>query len=575
MTLQNKHLPAAKRLRKVSNKTITPSDIIRADENTLFSGKSFYGTILFADIVMCSEISNNSSIEDYAYIIHQFHCCAGTVYDLLNLDKKNSTAAGVEIAMQGDEACLKLHTQELDEGFEANVCNDVRNAILYGTAIKILWRFTDYNRQRMKQGLFPRDVAVGINQGPVFLYDNKNFNGRASVPQTSVGYAINLAKRIETESRTGEYTKIYVSNTVKYWTEKQNLGLAYRQRDARSLKGISETTALYEISEIGHQLYSWLEGIVARIRLDRKEWATFERIGEMNPHDFWTKLIVDVKKNKERNEAWVNPVSKFDKPAKKVEVTTLFSNAYQEYIAGNYLTATKILGLVIKNNPKLAEAYFNRGNAYMRMKEYERAIEDYTQVLELEDKNVSAYTNRGNARFLMNKYDEAIQDYDHALVLSPGNAAAYTNRGNAYCKLQQYSIAVENYRKAIELEPKDEVAYENLVETLLMTMRFDDAMAVCIPAKDDTNSSMRAKLLAVYVEFLYKIVKHLPYESQVECITEKVGLSDTVSLVGLDFNAIESIVLLKNAGAEPMRVLKLVHLLVSRKIAVEKFISLT
>ena len=43
-----------------------------------------------------------------------------------------------------------------------------------------------------------------------------------------------------------------------------------------------------------------------------------------------------------------------------------------------------------------------------------------------------SYTNRGNAYFRRGEYDRAIQDYDRALELNPHLGLPYTNRGVAY-----------------------------------------------------------------------------------------------------------------------------------------------
>ena len=45
--------------------------------------------------------------------------------------------------------------------------------------------------------------------------------------------------------------------------------------------------------------------------------------------------------------------------------------------------------------PQLFEAFNNRGLVCAHRKEYERAIADFTEAINLDPKNASAYTNRG------------------------------------------------------------------------------------------------------------------------------------------------------------------------------------
>ena len=44
-----------------------------------------------------------------------------------------------------------------------------------------------------------------------------------------------------------------------------------------------------------------------------------------------------------------------------------------------------------------AEAYYNRGIAYGDKGEYDKAIEDYSKAIELNPEYAEAYNNRGNA----------------------------------------------------------------------------------------------------------------------------------------------------------------------------------
>jgi tetratricopeptide (TPR) repeat protein len=59
-------------------------------------------------------------------------------------------------------------------------------------------------------------------------------------------------------------------------------------------------------------------------------------------------------------------------------------------------------------DPKFADAYANRGIGYANMKDYDRAITDYSKAIELDPKYVWAYNHRGFA--YVNK-----QDYDCAM----------------------------------------------------------------------------------------------------------------------------------------------------------------
>ena len=48
---------------------------------------------------------------------------------------------------------------------------------------------------------------------------------------------------------------------------------------------------------------------------------------------------------------------------------------------------------VIKANPKLAEAYFNRGNAHFDLGQNQQAVRDYSEAIRLNPKDAEAYFN--------------------------------------------------------------------------------------------------------------------------------------------------------------------------------------
>ncbi len=106
-------------------------------------------------------------------------------------------------------------------------------------------------------------------------------------------------------------------------------------------------------------------------------------------------------------------------------------------------------------------AYANRGNAYEKKGEYDRAIADYDQALRLDPKHANAYNGRGDAYNTKGEYDRAIADYDQALRLNPKDALAYIRRGNAYDNKGQYDRAIADLDQAIRFNPKDADAYYN------------------------------------------------------------------------------------------------------------------
>ncbi|HIA19543.1 MAG TPA: tetratricopeptide repeat protein, partial [Planctomycetaceae bacterium] len=107
----------------------------------------------------------------------------------------------------------------------------------------------------------------------------------------------------------------------------------------------------------------------------------------------------------------------------------------------------------IRINPDYALAYYNRGHAYGEKKEYDKAIADYSDAIRINPDYAAAYNNRGSAYYKVGDVDKAIADYTEAIRINPDYAAAYVNRGIAYRNVGKVSRSIADYTKAIRLDP--------------------------------------------------------------------------------------------------------------------------
>ena len=97
-------------------------------------------------------------------------------------------------------------------------------------------------------------------------------------------------------------------------------------------------------------------------------------------------------------------------------------------------------------------------------KNYDKAIRCHAEIIRITD-NVKSralvFYSRRNTYAKKSNYEKAIADYNQAIELEPDLAKAYTNRGNLFSKLEQYDKAEADYNQAIELEPDYVNAYHN------------------------------------------------------------------------------------------------------------------
>jgi len=88
----------------------------------------------------------------------------------------------------------------------------------------------------------------------------------------------------------------------------------------------------------------------------------------------------------------------------------------------------------------------------------------------------------GEAAFSRRDFDEAIKNYSQAVELEPKNYAAVLFIGNAFHKKNDFAKAGEWYEKAIQLEPNIETAYRYYAEMLAKENDMAKARAMLIHA---------------------------------------------------------------------------------------------
>lgn len=97
-------------------------------------------------------------------------------------------------------------------------------------------------------------------------------------------------------------------------------------------------------------------------------------------------------------------------------------------------------------------------------KDYEKAVNDLISAQVKEPESSDIYYNLGNTYYRMNQYDAAIKSYSGALEHSDekNKGRIHYNLGNSKFKKGDYKAAIEDYEKSLKYNPEDINAKENL-----------------------------------------------------------------------------------------------------------------
>jgi tetratricopeptide (TPR) repeat protein len=108
----------------------------------------------------------------------------------------------------------------------------------------------------------------------------------------------------------------------------------------------------------------------------------------------------------------------------------------------------------VKNYKNLIDAYYNRGCVYLELCEYDKAVEDFDKVIELDPKNPLVYSKLGRICYEKGDYNQAMDYFNKAVKVYPTSDVVYYDRGALYTEIGEYDKAIEDYKKAIKFATK-------------------------------------------------------------------------------------------------------------------------
>jgi tetratricopeptide (TPR) repeat protein len=149
----------------------------------------------------------------------------------------------------------------------------------------------------------------------------------------------------------------------------------------------------------------------------------------------------------------VKAVKSFEKA---IEKDQQYFFAYMQlglmYSAKHSRLAIDYFNNALNLNPKSTEALYALAFFYQENKEYNKAIEKYTMITQVDPKNKQAYYNLGYIHLVyLQVYDVAIKYFTNAIQCDPNYAEAYYNRGYCFELLGNINSARADYQEALKI----------------------------------------------------------------------------------------------------------------------------
>jgi tetratricopeptide (TPR) repeat protein len=137
----------------------------------------------------------------------------------------------------------------------------------------------------------------------------------------------------------------------------------------------------------------------------------------------------------------------------------------RDYQAVKYKIAVERFARAVKLKPDWPEAHYALALSLTATSKLKQAIAEFKQVVQL-DASASlktlAYYNLGNSYYDLRQYQQAIEAYKLAIQLDPQSSKSHYNLALTYVVVGRLSDAVAEFDQAVKLTPEHAEAHYNL-----------------------------------------------------------------------------------------------------------------
>lgn len=97
-----------------------------------------------------------------------------------------------------------------------------------------------------------------------------------------------------------------------------------------------------------------------------------------------------------------------------------------------------------------AKYHSERGEAFMAIGHYQKAMYDFGTAIRFDEKNAQYYANRGNCMMMLNQINDALAEFHKAISMKPHDGFYYFNRGLVLARLMNFTEAIKDFSKGLD-----------------------------------------------------------------------------------------------------------------------------
>jgi serine/threonine protein kinase/tetratricopeptide (TPR) repeat protein len=162
---------------------------------------------------------------------------------------------------------------------------------------------------------------------------------------------------------------------------------------------------------------------------------------------------------------------------KATEKERLFIEAYHaRYIERNQEKRKSIVQEIAKKFPKEKEAYSLLALFYRDEGNYDKAIEEFNKVLELDPNSAEVHNGLGYIYLFTGNFEKSIEHFKKYASLSPGDANPLDSMADAYFLMGRLDEAIAKYKEALEIKPEFLISYLKIGYILALKEDYSGAL---------------------------------------------------------------------------------------------------
>ncbi len=127
----------------------------------------------------------------------------------------------------------------------------------------------------------------------------------------------------------------------------------------------------------------------------------------------------------------------------------------------NWAGALRHLDRLIAAEPGRPELYLRRAAAHKALRQWDRAVADYSKAIDQARDRADLWSARAAAYVEERQWDKAASDYGKAAELSPKDADAWANLGRTHAELGQWDKAAGDFGRAITQGREDAATFRD------------------------------------------------------------------------------------------------------------------